>query len=1235
KRKKLTYAINELLGKEQPCDSLEAKFTTEIKTQGKMYLVTISDKSKGKPSKRIWTIEGNRLENYTESFTQKFDAAGSYPIQLEIENAEGCKHTFGTSIVLSPDTTKAEVAVHFSYTTEGLTVQLKDSSLINKSYIKEWYWNLGDNNTSRENNVKHTYKEYGRYNVCLTVTLANGKRETACMDLSLQPAEEGVQNLIQLPMMPYVWSGEGSPEPPSMQKLYEYLTILSIAVCVAGIILPFLFLLFRRIRRKNLVETEKHIDPPYFWPIKVEVKTNFYDQNLWNKTTTQLRKREEGEKNMLDIPQSLQATMDAGGYPTLCYKASKRPVEYLFLIDRASYKDHQAIFFQQLAEKLGKEDIYIDVYFHNHHFQYFWKTFDERPAYLEEIVARHPKHRLVIMGDGEGLVDPYTGELAEGIENLLSAWKYRALMTSVSTADWGMREVAIAKSFLVSPSNLKAFSTLAERFDRKGALALRDWINTADDNMPNLTDEFDVKNQVEELKAYLGEDLFLWLSACACYPELHWDMTIFLGKYLSETYFPEKCTPEQLYLLSEENLLKLIRLPYFRVGEMNEKLRWELVHELVDDKEEKIREAIITVLDKNAPPDGTRVADKHYINLVTQRWQKDKKNSGVEIKEEMERLLERDEIQDYVVLEKLKAQQPLGMKMSDKIRDIVFRQGLPLLGMKSWIIALAGLITFTVALLCFLKFSNVQYFSYFNPEDNQSYYLKTKTDSLNFYSRQGILDGGKLGDSTMASSMNHFTNALTCEPEDITSRAKIYYNRAISAHSIYKQNTIENAKFLQTAIEDFEKAHTLIPATEKLVMKDSVSFKENMELTVLNSVPYGSFLYASQGANLYRYGLTNKFGLANKAVCPSIIKSLDITKNDKLLATINEDNHLYIYQTQDLTQPFRSFIQETPMMNVQFSPTQTMVMATNTNKQALYLWQINGKEVARTFNLAPQKLVEARFSNDGSRIITAMEDSTTTVWEVSSGAQLFSLSKLQAKVVATGFCWNDHLIYVADNKGKIYLWENTNHASLFWTIDTKVENMQKVSFSHDGSLVAVADGNGKVEVFSLDGKQPLFSTQTITPSPQRNTATNINPNRAQSAVNNLQFLRNGQELFVSTSKGSMMYQFEQPSLTKSLLTLQVLSNERSRKLFDKDYEGKLIVQGKENKDDNWNLFIDNALIKYGIIKYNLGWAYLEARQFKKAYEILSEIPIDTKDSQLVRVQLAQAVAQMLLAEKEM
>ncbi|MFN0201712.1 MAG: WG repeat-containing protein, partial [Bacteroidia bacterium] len=42
-----------------------------------------------------------------------------------------------------------------------------------------------------------------------------------------------------------------------------------------------------------------------------------------------------------------------------------------------------------------------------------------------------------------------------------------------------------------------------------------------------------------------------------------------------------------------------------------------------------------------------------------------------------------------------------------------------------------------------------------------------------------------------------------------------------------------------------------------------------------------------------------------------------------------------------------------------------------------------------------------------------------------------------------------------------------------------------------------------------------------------------------------------------------------------------------------------------------------------------------ARQFKKAYEILSEIPIDTKDSQLVRVQLAQAVAQMLLAEKEM
>ena len=40
----------------------------------------------------------------------------------------------------------------------------------------------------------------------------------------------------------------------------------------------------------------------------------------------------EGEKNILDVPASVVATMAAGGYPTLQYRAGRRPIEYLFLI---------------------------------------------------------------------------------------------------------------------------------------------------------------------------------------------------------------------------------------------------------------------------------------------------------------------------------------------------------------------------------------------------------------------------------------------------------------------------------------------------------------------------------------------------------------------------------------------------------------------------------------------------------------------------------------------------------------------------------------------------------------------------------------------------------------------------------------------------------------------------------------------------------------------------------------
>ncbi|MEO8449040.1 MAG: PASTA domain-containing protein, partial [Gemmatimonadota bacterium] len=74
-----------------------------------------------------------------------------------------------------------------------------------------------------------------------------------------------------------------------------------------------------------------------------------------------------------------------------------------------------------------------------------------------------------------------------------------------------------------------------------------------------------------ELRAALADDgLFRWLCACAVYPELHWDLTARLGD-LGEV---------GAHTLTERNVLRLVRLRWFRDGLMPNEIRGSLLDEL-------------------------------------------------------------------------------------------------------------------------------------------------------------------------------------------------------------------------------------------------------------------------------------------------------------------------------------------------------------------------------------------------------------------------------------------------------------------------------------------------------------------------------------------------------------------------------------------------------------------------------------------------------------------------------
>jgi len=201
---------------------------------------------------------------------------------------------------------------------------------------------------------------------------------------------------------------------------------------------------------------------------------------------------------------------------------------------------------------------------------------------LAELLGQHPEHRLLIFSDGEGFINPITGEVAAWVEQ----FGPRKILLTLEM-QWGSREqVLSAADFLIMPASEKGLIALAEQinlgvwqaypfmadgveFPEYLSERPRRWLERY---APRDTV---VDSLVVQVRDFIGEKGYFWLGACAVYPELRWPLTLYLGY--------------QLELLSEERLAKLARLPWFRYGYMPNWLRRRLVGDLTLEQERAIR----------------------------------------------------------------------------------------------------------------------------------------------------------------------------------------------------------------------------------------------------------------------------------------------------------------------------------------------------------------------------------------------------------------------------------------------------------------------------------------------------------------------------------------------------------------------------------------------------------------------------------------------------------------------
>ncbi len=436
-------------------------------------------------------------------------------------------------------------------------------------------------------------------------------------------------------VLPYLWFGPmnivdpadptptptpeiiATPTPTPFTTLFfsgleiEVSTLIRLLVALLPLLLFLLYELFRRLRqrqrRRQLNEREQPGIPISFKTSLAEV----YDADSIARVARLFRTRQRSGTLQLDIGASIAATVKALGFFTLREKATSQPPEYLVLIDRAAFRDHQARLFYELARKLYGESVFLTCYFFEGDPRVsFMSPFTsvsampvvrsaeaqqkleeearraQRGVTLEDLHDLYPGHRLIVFGEGEDLVDPVTLQTVDWIKSF-AHWQERAILTPRPRSLWDAHEFALRQQFVVMPAMLTGLELAAESFAIREPVSIPENLRGDKSQPPHSIDSVE---GLRELRQHLGEQTFQWLCACAVHPQLQWDLTICLGLQFS--------TKENL--LTEENLLRLFSLPWFRVGAIPDAMREKLMRELSAGSEAKVRQTIAELIERAA-----------------------------------------------------------------------------------------------------------------------------------------------------------------------------------------------------------------------------------------------------------------------------------------------------------------------------------------------------------------------------------------------------------------------------------------------------------------------------------------------------------------------------------------------------------------------------------------------------------------------------------------------------------
>lgn len=432
------------------------------------------------------------------------------------------------------------------------------------------------------------------------------EREALLLNLAVEP-----QSALQRWITRYHW--------PLKAALWLFLA--------AGL---YAWLQYRQRRRPLTAARERPDQSPYVWDVKLGDERPPEQDDTFFAIANRLRRRESAETRFLDLPATIRATIESGGLPAFRYREHTRPPEYLLLIDKQDANDHRAALFAAIAAAFQKQEVLLDRFFFMGDPRLCWN--DEHPAGIgiRELLYRYPNARLILLGDGHRLLS--SGRPAPWTQTL-DAWKQRALLTPVPPARWRLNEQRLAERFTVLPALLDSLELLSE-LDRHVETGLFPLTEAARGQADHPAAEVPVVlggPLIAALRDHYSAAQIRWIAACAVWPSLHFDLTLWLGRLLQRTRTGPAAAIDQCSIfkrqsrdIATEDLRQLTRLDWFVQGRIPDRDRLALLEWLEQDSPgllRRIQAALYRLLAAQKFPDTRSAASPGYrMHLALLGW---------------------------------------------------------------------------------------------------------------------------------------------------------------------------------------------------------------------------------------------------------------------------------------------------------------------------------------------------------------------------------------------------------------------------------------------------------------------------------------------------------------------------------------------------------------------------------------------------------------------------------------